>query len=55
MENPATWNHAERVINDAIFNHRRNLDRPVAERVIGLSLARQIADALRREGLLLDD
>lgn len=55
MENPATWGHAERVVNEVIRDHRRNTERPPMERTIGLSLTRQIIDALRREGLLVEE
>ena len=51
MENPATWGRAEHVINAVLANHQDNLDRLGAFRA-ELSLPRQIADALRHEGLL---
>lgn len=51
MENPDTWGQAEKVIHEAhqdYWKHR-------AEGRIGLSLARQIADALRKAGLLREE
>jgi hypothetical protein len=49
MENPQTWGRAEHVVHD-VLNERH----PSTLRV-GLSTARQITDALRRERLLLPD
>lgn len=50
MENPATWGPAEKVIRQALDeDHQARLS---PEPVIGLSLPRLIADALRKEGLL---
>ena len=48
MENPATWGEAEKVIRQAYDAHSE--DR--AKGVVGLSLVRRIADALREAGLL---
>lgn len=51
MENPATWGRAENVVAKAI----KNFDANNAEvGTAGLSLIRQITDALRKEGLLED-
>lgn len=50
MENPATWGRAEKVINNAYGQwHDARM-----KGVIGLSLARYIADSLRVNGLLKD-
>jgi hypothetical protein len=51
MENPATWGRAERVISDAYEDWWKGHSRGR----VGLSLARQIADALRNAGLLRDE
>jgi hypothetical protein len=50
MENPATWGRAEGIISRAYaeWSESRN------KGIIGLSLARQIADALRDAGLLIE-
>jgi hypothetical protein len=48
MEDPATWTKAERVVSEALFG----AEQARADGVIGLSTARRITDALRREGLL---
>lgn len=50
MENPATWNDAEKTIDRVLDQHYRNLhsDDPY----VGWSLPKQIAEALRAEGLL---
>ena len=48
MENPATWGKAERIINDTMVQAMR----AQAEGVYGLSMARQVADALRAANLL---
>lgn len=55
MENPATWGEAERIVHDTLYRHAEHqiAVRTGAEKpVIGLSLARQITDALRTAGLL---
>jgi hypothetical protein len=48
MENPATWGAAERIVHEVIMKHFS------AERIrggfCGLSLERQITDALREAG-----
>jgi hypothetical protein len=51
MENPATWGKAERTI--AAAKERWAAARN--EGIVGLSLARTIADALRAEGLLVEE
>jgi hypothetical protein len=48
MENPATWGEPERIVHDAIAGYNKN----VMEGRFGLSLARQITDALRAQGYL---
>ena len=55
MENPATWGPAERIIQETYLAWLENLRLPANERVIGLSLYRQVADALRTAGLLKED
>lgn len=52
VENPATWGKAEKIVNRVLRDHYMNTksDHPL----IGLSLPRQITDALRNAGLLLD-
>lgn len=51
MENPQTWGPAERLINTVIVQHAY----AQADGCCGLSLERKITDALRAEGLLLDN
>lgn len=54
MENPATWGRAERIVNNVLDSYAVDQVRPEEHRtVIGLSVERQITDALRAEGLLL--
>jgi hypothetical protein len=53
MENPATWGDAENVIHNAITKHHYAMT--VEPGLCGLSLPRQIADALRAAGLLKED
>jgi hypothetical protein len=48
MENPSTWGEAEKIVNDAYSQWCEDMER----RLIGLSLARRITDALRDAGLL---
>lgn len=48
MENPATWGEPERVIHDVHEQWHRGRD----EGVVGWSLAKSVADALRKAGLL---
>jgi hypothetical protein len=55
MENPATWGRAERIVRNVLTNFYDNQARAVtdpAKIMVGLSLERQITDALRAEGLL---
>jgi hypothetical protein len=54
MENPATWGPAERVVDGVIRDHylARREEMKRGEFRAGLSLARQITDALREAGLL---
>ena len=49
MENPETWTDAEKVIHKAL----NAADQARMRGVVGLSRARQIADALREAGLLV--
>lgn len=51
MENPATWGKAEHVISDAYGEYHIAQNRGV----IGASLVRCIADALRKHGLLIEN
>lgn len=55
MENPQSWGRAERVVNAVLDNIEANRARPPDERRFGPSRARQITDALRREGLLVEE
>jgi hypothetical protein len=48
MECPASWKRAELIIDDAIADHDREIER------FGASTAHMIADSLRRAGLLND-
>ena len=50
MENPATWGAAERVVHDVITEHFAHQD--AGETLCGLSLERQITDAMRKAGLI---
>lgn len=50
MENPATWGPAEHAVQDVLDRYRVGQNNEVC----GLSLARQITDALREQGLLND-
>jgi hypothetical protein len=50
MENPATWGPAERAVDDVL----RGQTGWGTEPLVGLSLVRQITDALRSQGLLID-
>ncbi len=49
-ENPQTWSEAERIVDRVLTDHAENMRRP--DPLIGLSVVRQITDALRRAGLL---
>lgn len=51
MESPFSWGQAERVINEAI----KQAERAREEMRMGFSMTMQIANALRREGLLVDE
>lgn len=51
MESPDTWTQAEWIVQKAI--RQAELDR--AEGFVGLSMTRQITDALRVAGLLSSD
>ena len=54
-ENPATWGRAEHIVNKVLDDHFTHSHRVIAgeeEPVIGLSLVRQITDALREASLL---
>lgn len=54
MENPDTWTTAERIVSNVIDSFNDDQMKPAEHRrVSGLSLVRQITDALRAEGLLL--
>ena len=48
MENPATWGQPERIVDKAVDDAYQNRKAGL----IGLSLTRQITDALRAAGLL---
>lgn len=52
MENPATWGEAEHIVNKVLHERQADRQKPIEEQVIGLSLVRQITDALRQAGLL---
>lgn len=51
MENPATWGRAELTVKAALKSH----DEAVAKGIVGLSVFRTITDALREEGLLVEE
>ena len=51
-ENPATWGEPEKIIDEVLDDYWRNRARP--DPMIGWSLAKMIAEALRNAGLLLD-
>ncbi len=56
MENPSTWGEAERIVSDVLYEsarHQAAVRLGTEEPIIGLSIARQITDALRKAGLLL--
>ena len=50
MENPATWGAAERAVHEVLVNGEFMIQRTGYR--AGLSLTRQITDALRAAGLL---
>jgi hypothetical protein len=47
MENPTTWTEAEQIVSDALIEAENT-----PPHICGLSLPRQITDALRAAGLL---
>ncbi len=49
MENPATWGEAEHIVSRVIVAYEQR-----DPHIVGLSLTRQITDALREAGLLVD-
>lgn len=51
MENPATWGKAEQVVHDVRLKWEEDRENVV----LGLSLERRITNALRQEGLLLNE
>ena len=56
MENPNTHGMAEKVVRKVLDEFFENQERPItdpAKVICGLSLERQITDALRESGLLL--
>jgi|CZKW01.1.fsa_nt_gi hypothetical protein len=55
MENPATWGRAEHVINEALKEYDWEINTAGGGLIIGLSLPRRIADALREADLLYTD
>lgn len=50
MENPMSWGKAEHVVSDAIKQAERGRE----EMRMGFSMVKQITNALRAEGLLVD-
>jgi hypothetical protein len=55
MENPATWGPAERIVRRVLSEHFMRIEKVrlgEEDPVYGLSLERQITDALREAGLL---
>jgi hypothetical protein len=50
MENPAAWTEAEKIINKAYRDWWEACERGM----VGTSLAKTVADALRNAGLLVD-
>lgn len=55
MENPATWGLAENTVRDVLAEFFENKAKPITDEsktICGLSLERQITDALRKTGLL---
>ena len=55
MENPATWGPAEKIIQETYMKWYESQYEPAGITVFGLSLYRQIADALRSAGLLKEE
>lgn len=50
MENPGTWKKAEKIISDILDEFERNHNQP--DPIVGWSLPKRIAEALRDEGIL---
>ena len=50
VENPSTWGEAERVVDEAM----RRATELQEQGLMGLSVARQVTDALREHGLLVE-
>src|SRR5260370_7774227 len=55
MENPATWGPAEKIVDKILGDIVVNRAKPIEEKIIGLSAAKQITDALRNAGLLKEE
>lgn len=58
MENPMTWNKAEKIVHEVLGRQDNIMPRlrPAQGEVLcGLSLERQITDALRAAGLLKEE
>ncbi len=55
MEDPATRGRAERIVAEVLASARENASRPPGQRRYGLSVPRQITDALREAGFDLTD
>ena len=53
MENPATWGDAEKIVNQTMVDYYETVKS--GEALTGLSLIRQITDALRKAGLLAEE
>lgn len=52
MENPNTWDEPTKMIESCLAEAQRQASLPPNQRVIGLSLARRIRDALANAGYL---
>lgn len=55
MENPATWGEAERIVSEVLNRFFENQERAITDPdkvMMGLSVERNITDALRAAGLL---
>lgn len=58
MENPATGGTAERIVDRVLTDFNINQERMItdpAKAFFGRSLARQVTDALREAGLLIEE
>jgi hypothetical protein len=58
MENPATWGQAERIVDRVLtdfFTNQEKLITDPTKIVFGRSLERQVTDALREAGLLIEE